>query len=330
LTGLERAAYLSATVSERSHRTLSVNGISMHLVQEGTGPPVILCHGFPELWYSWRHQLQALAGAGHHAVAPDQRGYGGTDCPEEVGAYDMAHLTGDLLGLLDALGEEQAVFVGHDWGAIVVWNLAVMAPERVAAVVGMSVPFVPRTPVRPTEVFRLLAGRRFLYLLYFQEVGPADRELVEDPRRTIAATLWSASGDAPPGSVRWLPRDGTRYLDGLSEPPELPGWLIAEDLAVYADAFERTGFTGALNWYRNMDRNWELGHPPADAKVTVPALFVAGERDPVLKMVLPQVMEGWVDDLRGTVILPGAGHWIQQERPRDVNEALVAFLRGLR
>ena len=204
-----------------------------------------------------------------------------------------------------------------------------MAPHRVAAVVGMSVPFVPRTPVRPTELFELRAGGRFLYLLYFQEVGPADRELAKDPARTITATLWSASGDVPPGSMRWLPRDGARYLDGLSEPPDLPGWLTEEDLAVYVDAFARTGFTGPLNWYRNMDRNWELGHPPAGGRVTVPALFVAGERDPVLKMAPPQVMEEWVDDLRGTVILPGAGHWIQQERPEAVNEALIAFLRSL-
>ncbi len=284
MTGLERAAYPSATVSGLSQRILSVNGISMHVVEQGTGPPVILCHGFPELWYSWRHQLPALAGAGYHAVAPEQRGYGGTDRPEEVDAYDIEHLTDDLLGLLDVLGEERAVFVGHDWGAIVVWNLAVMAPERVTAVVGMSVPFVPRTPVRPTEVFELLAGGRFLYLLYFQEVGPADRELAEDPRRTITATFWSASGGAPSGSMRWVPREGMRYLDDLSEPSELPGWLTEEDLAVYVDAFERTGFTGALNWYRNMDRNWELGHPPVEGKVTVPALFVAGERDPVLRM----------------------------------------------
>src|SRR6266542_4019691 len=174
------------------HRVVATNGISMHIAEQGEGLPVVLCHGFPELWYSWRHQLPALAAAGYYAIAPDQRGYGRTDRPAAVGDYDMPHLTGDLLGLLDAIGEELAVVVGHDWGALVAWELALRAPHRVSAVVGLSVAFTPRSPSPPTELMRAAAGDHFFYILYFQEVGPADRELAEDPRRTIARTLWSA------------------------------------------------------------------------------------------------------------------------------------------
>ncbi len=312
------------------HRTISANGVDLHVVERGTGRPVILCHGFPELSYSWRHQLEALAAAGYRAVAPDQRGYGRTSQPPSVAEYDVEHLSGDLLGLLDDLGEERAVFVGHDWGAVVVWHLALAAPERVAGVVGLSVPFIPRTPLPPTELIRAVTGERFHYILYFQAPGPADEELARDPRRTIVRTFWSFSGDAPPGSFRRLPREGTEYLDGMSDPPPvLPPWLTEGDLEHYASEFGRTGFTGALNWYRNMDRNWELSEPLDGRKVTVPALFVAGDRDPVLRMTPPEVMDGWLTDLRGIVLLDGAGHWTQQERPDQVNRELVAFLRGL-
>jgi len=312
------------------HRSVRTNGVDLHVVERGSGRPVILCHGFPELSHSWRHQLEGLAAAGYRAVAPDQRGYGRTSRPPSVADHDIDHLAADLLGLLDDLGEERAVFVGHDWGAIVVWHLALAAPERVAGVVGLSVPFVPRTPIPPTQLIRALTGERFHYILYFQAEGPADEELARNPRRTIARTFWSFSGDAPAGSVRRLPREGTEYLDGMSDPPSvLPGWLTEDDLDHYASEFARTGFTGALNWYRNMDRNWELTERLAGRKVTVPALFIAGDRDPVLRMTPPEVMDGWLADHRGTVMLEGAGHWTQQERPDDVNRALVAFLRGL-
>src|SRR5437016_1596346 len=173
-----------------THRTVRTNGINLHVAEQGQGPAVVLCHGFPELWFSWRHQLPALAAAGYHAIAPDQRGYGETDRPADVRQYDIEHLTGDLVGLLDALGEERAVFVGHDWGAIVVWHLAVSAPERVEAAVGMSVPFVPRSPVPPTELMKALAGDRFLYILYFQKPGLADQELARDPRDALLRMFW--------------------------------------------------------------------------------------------------------------------------------------------
>lgn len=314
------------------HRTVPTNGISMHVAGAGDpdGPLVVLCHGFPETWYSWRHQLPVLADAGFHALAPDQRGYGGTDAPAQVEDYDIEHLAADLLSVLDHLGEERAVFVGHDWGAIVVWHIALATPERVRAVVGMSVPFIPRPPAPPTQLMRAAFGDSFFYILYFQEVGPADRELARDPRLTLRRVLWSVSGDAPKGAVRRLPREGTGYLDQLSDPPaELPSWLSERDVDVYTEEFTRTGFTGALNWYRNFDRNWELTERYADRRVTPPALFVAGERDPVIRMTPPQIMDGWVDDLRGAVIVPGAGHWIQQERPEEVNAVLLRFLEEL-
>jgi len=301
----------------------------MHVVEQGEGSPVVLCHGFPELWYSWRHQLPALAAAGYHAVAPDQRGYGRTDRPDAVEAYDIVHLTDDLIGLLDALGEERAVFVGHDWGAALVWQLALMHPERVAGVVAMSVAYLPRTPIAPTQLLEAAFPDRFMYFLYFQEPGRADEELGRDVRRTMSRLLWTASGDAPPGSGWRLTRDAASWLEGMSDPPSLPPWLTEEDLDYFVEEFSRTGFTGGLNWYRNLDRNWEATEPLEGAKVDVPALFVAGERDAVLRMTPPEIMDDWVPDLRGKVIVPGAGHWIQQERPEEVNVALLGFLKEI-
>jgi epoxide hydrolase A/B len=312
-----------------ARRTVETNGIRMHLAEQGRGPLVVLCHGFPELWYSWRHQLPALAEAGYHAVAPDQRGYGRTDAPEDIDQYDIEHLTGDLIGLLDDLGEQRAVFVGHDWGAIVVWAMPLLHPDRVAAVAGMSVPFIPRTPLPPVQLIEMAAGDTFHYIVYFQEPGPADRELSRDPGTTLRRIIASISGDAPPGSFHRIPKEGGRYLDQLAEPDHLPGWLSPDDLDFYVDEFSRTGFTGGLNWYRNFDRNWELMEATAGVRVQQPALFVAGDRDPVLRMSPPEVMQGWVEDLRGAVLVPGAGHWVQQERPDEVNAALLDFMRGL-
>jgi pimeloyl-ACP methyl ester carboxylesterase len=281
------------------------------VAEQGEGPPVVLCHGFPELWYSWRHQLPALAGAGYRAVAPDMRGYGESSIPPQVEDYDIATLCADMTGLLDALGEERAVFVGHDWGAAVVWELAVRHPERVAAVAGMSVSFVPRAPVPPVDAMREGLGEEF-YIVWFQEPGPADEALARDVRRTFTTTR------------QWT----KEWAEGHDDPP-LPEWMSEEDLRVYVESFERTGFTGGLNWYRNIDRNWELREQVEDRRIEQPALYLAGSRDPVLKFMPPEVMDGWVTDLRAKVLIDGAGHWVQQERPREVNEALLGFLRDL-
>ncbi|GAA1827495.1 alpha/beta hydrolase [Pseudonocardia ailaonensis] len=308
-----------------AERTIDVDGVDLFVVEEGTGPPVILAHGFPELGYSWRHQIPALAAAGHHVIAPDQRGYGRSSRPAAIEDYDITHLTGDLVGLLDALGEEKAVFVGHDWGATVVWQLALLHPERVAGVCGMSVPFVPRTAEPPTRVWRKAFGDKFFYMLYFQEPGPADAELDRDPARTMRTLLCGPRKAGAETAVSWAD-DGRGFVERFPDPTELPDWLSQEELDRYSSEFGRTGFTGGINWYRNMDRNWELTARLAEAKVEAPSLFVCGADDPVLSIRPPAAQEGWLSDHRGSVLVEGAGHWVQQEKPDEVNAALLGFL----
>lgn len=297
------------------------------MTEAGDGPLVLCCHGFPELAYSWRHQITALADAGYHAVAPDQRGYGASSRPEQVAAYDIEHLTGDVLGIFDAFGVERAFVVGHDWGANVAWHTALRAPERVAGVVGMSVPFLPRPAAPPTQLLRMIFADVWFYILYFQAPGVAEADLGRDPSTTLRRLMCATSGGgAPVADPAVLVRDGQGMVARLPEPDRLPNWLSEADLSRYARAFSVTGFRGPLNWYRNIDRNWELTELLAEAKITVPALFVTGEHDVVRMMSPDSVMDGWVTDLRRTVIVEGAGHWVQQERPDVVNSALVAFL----
>ena len=307
-------------------RTVQTNGVELHVEEQGDGFPVILAHGFPELGYSWRHQLPALAEAGYRAVAPDQRGYGRSTRPEAVDDYDIVHLTGDLLGLLDDLGEERAVFVGHDWGSIVVWQLALMAPERVAGVVGMSVPFLPRGPMPPVQLMRQVFADSFLYIIYFQEPGVADADLGRDPATTMRRMLAGLTSNMDPS---WMAKDERGFVERLPEPERLPDWLTQEELDHYVAEFSRTGFTGGINWYRNFDRNWELTSHLDGAKVEVPSLFIGGTLDPVLVMSPPVIMDGWLTDHRGTVLIDDAGHWVQQEKPGEVNAALLTFLASL-
>ncbi|MCL6646089.1 MAG: alpha/beta hydrolase [Dehalococcoidia bacterium] len=312
-------------------RTIETNGIRMRIAEQGEGPLVLLLHGFPESWYSWRHQLPALAEAGFHAVAPDQRGYGGTEAPEAIEAYNIRELTADAVGVLDALGERTAVVVGHDWGAPVAWHCALLYPDRFRAVVGMSVPYTGRPPAPPTQIFRQIFAGRFFYMLYFQEPGVAERELDADPRRTLRLTLYSASGDAPRDSGFAPLPENARFLDQMTDPETLPAWLTEADLDYFAQEFERTGFRGGLNWYRNLDRNWELTLELAGAKIQQPALFIAGDRDVVIAFMGGglDAMKSLVPNLRGVHLLPGCGHWTQQERPAEVNRLLVDFLRSL-
>lgn len=316
------------------HKKVALDGVDIHVAEAGdpSGQAVILCHGFPELWYSWRHQLLALAAAGYHAVALDQRGYGGSTRPTEVTDYDIFGLTGDLVRLLDDMGQERAVFVGHDWGAIVVWAMAQMHPERVAAVVGMSVPFSPRGDLSTIRLLEAVMGDNFFYILHFQEPGRADAELASDPAEALRRFLGGGSASETGGAFSFgkpLPAATTTVWDWLPPVHELPPWLSQEELDVFAATFERTGFTGGINWYRNMHRNWELTEHLSKVKIEMPALFVAGDRDPVLTMVDPSAMDGWVTDLRGKVLVPDAGHWVQQEAPEQVNRALLDFLSTL-
>jgi pimeloyl-ACP methyl ester carboxylesterase len=319
------------------HRTIDTNGIRMHIAEQGTGPLVILCHGFPESWYSWRHQLAALADAGFHAVAPDMRGYGQTDRPADIDQYTLLHLVGDIVGLLDTLGEPSAVIAGHDWGAPVAWHAALLRPDRFRAAIGLSVPFRPRGSVRPTTVMPRTDDAIF-YQLYFQDPGVAEAELERDVRTTMRTVAWAASGDGPregatnPAGIGMVPKAGG-FLSAMGKPEVLPPWLTEADIDFYAGEFSRTGFRGGLNWYRNIDRNWELLAPYAGSVVTVPALYVAGDRDLVLAFrgmdQLIANLTKFVPQLRKTLILPGCGHWTQQERRDEVNAAMLEFLKGL-
>jgi len=315
-------------VTELMHRSLEANGIRMHIVEQGRGPLVLLCHGFPESWYSWRHQLPALAAAGYRVVAPDMRGYGQTDRPQDIAQYTLLHMAGDMVGLLDELGVEQAVIVGHDWGAPVAWTSALLRPDRFRAVAALSVPYLPRGAARPTDALKFLAGDSFHYMLYFQAPGVAEAELEQDVKATIRRVLYWASGEAPDRPTK--PRTA-KFLDLMDEPGTLPSWLSEADVDFYASEFKRTGFTGGLNWYRNLDRTWELMAALKGAKITQPALFVAGDRDLVVvarKAAVDHLSQS-VPNLTKTVMLPGCGHWTQQERPAAVNAELIGFLKRL-
>ena len=323
---------------EIRHRFIESNGIRMHLAEAGEGPLVVMCHGFPESWYSWRHQLVALAEAGYHAVAPDMRGYGQTDQPEAIDAYTLFHLVGDVVGVLDALGAPTAVVVGHDWGAPVAWHTALFRPDRVRGVIGLSVPFIPRGSRRPTTMMPRTDDAQF-YQLYFQDPGVAEAELGRDPRSTMKRLAYWGSGAVRSaalvpgggGADIAMVRRGGGFL--REEPPTLPPFVSEADIDFYAGEFARVGFRGGLNWYRNIDRNWELLAPWAGAKVTVPALYVTGDRDLVIAFrgmdqLLP-ALKHFVTDLRETVMLPGCGHWTAQERPTEVTEAMLRFIRTL-
>ena len=318
-------------MADITHRFVETNGITMHIAEAGSGPLVLMCHGFPESWYSWRHQITAIADAGFHVVAPDQRGYGQTDAPEDISTYSQLHLVGDMVGLLDALGEETAVIAGHDWGAPVAWNSALMRPDRFRAVIGLSVPYTPRNAFRPTDAMKAMAGENFFYILYFQEPGKAEAELEADVRRTMRMFMYSASGEAPRGEVfRQIPKN-SKFLDWSVDPGEdWETFLTKADLDYFISEFERAGFRGGLNWYRNVDRTWEYMAPFHGAKITQPALFIAGDRDGVIANrtaydALPQN----VPNLRKSVLIPGVGHWTQQEAPEQVTQEMIAFLRGL-
>jgi pimeloyl-ACP methyl ester carboxylesterase len=321
-------------MTEIQHRFVETNGIRMHIAEKGAGPLVLLCHGFPESWYSWRHQLNALAAVGFHAVAPDMRGYGQTEAPGAIDQYTLLHLVGDMIGLLDALGAETAVIAGHDWGAPVAWHAALMRPDRFRAVIGLSVPYRPRGPARPTTVMPRTDDAVF-YQLYFQAPSVAEADLEADIQTSLRGILLRVSGEqADSGGFAMVPlATGLRSRNSASAQAPLPPWLTEADLGFYVSEFTRTGFRGGLNWYRNIDRNWEILAPFAGAKVTVPALYVAGERDLVLSFPgARQMVAGLaavVPNLRQTLLLPGCGHWTQQERAAEVSQAMLDFLRDL-
>ncbi|MFC4729232.1 alpha/beta fold hydrolase [Coralloluteibacterium thermophilus] len=306
--------------------------LAFHEAGPRSGVPVVLCHGFPELAFSWRHQIRALADAGYRVVVPDQRGYGASDRPDDVAAYDMAHLTRDLTGLLDHLGIDRAIFCGHDWGGLVVWQMPLMHPQRTAGVIGVNTPFRPRPPTDPVATLRRLMGHD-MYIVHFQTPGDADALLAADPRRVFDCLM------------RRPPADATAAASGVTDPAGTEGgfalvrWIQAWDpardtrerflteaeLEVFVDTFARTGFTGGINWYRNLSRNWQRSaHLPG--RVEVPALMVMAEKDPFLPPAAADGMARHVPDLE-KVLLRGVGHWTQQEAPDRLATVLIDWLR---
>lgn len=315
-------------------RSFSLNGLTMRLAEAGPlhGPLVLLAHGWPESWYSWRHQIEPLAAAGYRVVVPDMRGYGGTDAPAEVEAYDIFHLVGDMVGILDEAGRDRAVIAGHDWGAVVAWHAALLRPERFRAVAALSVPHFgrPRTP--PVATWKQRFGDNFYYILYHQEPGVAEREYDADPEGLLRMLYASPDSPREPPSITGPLRQAGGFIGRWGRPHELPEWLDAEDLAYYIGEFRRAGFRGGVNYYRNLDRNWALleGH---DEVVEVPALFIAGSLDLVVAHLgreqVEDRMRPCVPQLKHLEWIDGAGHWIQQERPADCNRVLLDFLEAL-
>jgi pimeloyl-ACP methyl ester carboxylesterase len=309
------------------HGTADVGGLSMHYVEQGSGPAVLLLHGFPESWYSWRHQLPALARAGFRAIAPDQRGYGQTDAPAAIEAYSQLRLVGDALGLLDALDIEHAIAVGHDWGAPVAWNAALVRPDRFRGVIGVSVPYFAPLPGRPTEALAAFSRDVFNYVLYFQAVGPAEAELGGDVRASLRRIFHALSGDLPPPRRPWgkLPRTA-RLMDQMPEPPRPLAWLSERDLDFFAGEFARRGFGPGLNWYRNLDRTAEEMRAFRGRRIEVPAAYIQGEFDypgaDAAALERMAALPGW----RGHEVIAGAGHWVQQEKPAAFDAALLRLL----
>jgi pimeloyl-ACP methyl ester carboxylesterase len=320
------------TVKDLQQHNVTANGIQVHYAELGAGPLVLLCHGFPEGWYSWRDQLPVLAAAGYHAVAPDMRGYGRTDAPAEISSYTILDIVGDMVGLVGVLGEKQAIIVGHDWGASIAWHAALFRPDVFPAVAALSVPFRLRGPAPPLHMLRK-AGQLTHYWFHLQEPGVAEAEFERDPRAALRRILYSISGDAPPETRLLTLQPGKGWLANTLDPEHLPPWLTDADLDHMAAEFSRSGFRGGLNWYRNLDRNWGLTAPWAGALIHQPALFIAGSEDPVIAVGsgagAVQALSAAVPGLRRKLLIDGAGHFIQQERPQLVNEAIIEFLGGL-
>ena len=307
-------------------RLIKTNGIELAVHEAGPkdGVPIVLCHGFPELAYSWRHQIPALAAAGYHVIAPDQRGYGDSSKPDDVQSYDIHHLTADLTGLLDHFGIEKAIFCGHDWGGLVVWQVPLLHPERVAGIIGVGVPFLPRGPVDPIELFRKAFGDR-MYIVNFQDSHEADEVFDSDPYRvfdvlmrknpvSLDQFLKMPNADRVPDLV-------TRVKLGPWDTPRIVG---EEELRVFADTFKRSGFTGPINWYRNFTRNWHASKG-LEHRVYQPSLMIMAEKDAVLPPSAADGMEALIPDLEKQLVL-GSGHWTQQEEPEAVNRIMLDWL----
>ncbi len=317
-----------------TNRSIATNGIELNIAEQrpvsGQGPLVLMCHGFPESWYSWRHQFQALADAGFHAVAPDMRGYGDSDKPAAANAYNQVEIVNDIIGLIPALGFETAIVLGHDWGGPTAWSAALHHPDKVTAVGVLSVPFSPRAPMPPLDMLKTVFKDRFFYQLYFQEEGKAEAELERNVRLSLTKFYHMASGEMDLNSLTPDKPADADLLSDLPLPDQLGDWISDADLDFYVEEFTRSGFRGPLNYYRNHNLSWELT-AGAPTLITQPALFVAGEKDGVIAMAGPALenMPKYVTDLRTNALIPGIGHWTQQEAPEAVNDYLVKFLAAV-
>lgn len=313
-------------------QNIDTNGISLRVALAGQGPLVILIHGFPESWYSWRHQIPALADAGYRVAAPDVRGYGGSDKPLAIEAYSIKNMCADIGGLIAALGAERAIVVGHDWGATIAYGTALFHPERVRAVAGLSVPHLGRGSMPSVQLFRKIYKDRFFYQLYFQEPGVAEAELEADVPTSLRKIYYGISGEAQKAQVRIENPAGSGFLDRLVDPNPFPGWLTEADLDYFVGQFRNSGFRGPLNRYRNSERDFEELAGFDGKPIRHPTAFMAGSLEVVLRMIpgvdMVELMRRQCADFR-YVLMEDAGHWLQQERPAEVNAALVEFLRSL-
>jgi pimeloyl-ACP methyl ester carboxylesterase len=314
--------------------TLVANGpITLNVAVEGSGPLIVCIHGWPELSHAWRHQLAHFSALGYTVAAMDVRGYGGSSKPYEISAYSMRNLTADVAAVIDALGGGKAILFGHDWGAPIAWNTAVLYPDKVSAVAGLSVPYTPIAPRSFMDVARSVYKGRFFYQLYIQAEGVAEAEFEADVRTALRKLYYSSCGDAPRNGLFASKPADAKLLDGLVDPDPFPAWMSESDLQVFVDAFTSGGLRGPFNRYRVQDiDSQELGSLP-NAVVTQPSFFIAGEKDPVRAFLpghdLYANPGAACSDFRGSVILPGIGHWVQQEAPAATNAALESFLNGL-
>ena len=309
------------------------NGQTLRVAVSGDGPLVLLIHGWPESWYSWRHQIQALSAAGYKVAAPDVRGYGGSDKPEPIEAYDMANMTADMAGLVDAMGREPAVVIGHDWGAPIAWNTALLHADKVRGVAGLSVPYTGPGPAPFIEIAKKIYRDQFFYQIYFQDPGIAEAELEADVRDALRKIYYWISGEGLCARTLDNKPADAKLLDGMEDPGQLPPWMSAEDLDYYVSQFKESGFRGPLNRYRNHYRDFEFLSSHGDRKILQPAAFISGTLEPVLNFVpgvdLIANMRKKLVDLRIVEMIDGAGHWVQQERPDEVNATLLRFLSEL-
>ena len=321
-------------MTEVTHRSLAANGIRLHIAECGSGPTVLLIHGFPESWYSWRYQLPALAAAGYHAVAMDVRGYGRSSKPTRVDDYRMVNKVGDVVALVAALGGGPVTVVGHDWGAPIAWNSALLRPDLFRGVAGLSVPYAPpsagATP--PTQSMRAMAGSEHeFYIEYFQQPGRAEAEIEQDVRSWLLGFYWGASGDVVDGPNLALVPNGTQMRDHFVFPQSMPHWLSSEDLDTYTREFEYSGFFGPLCRYRNVDRDWQDLAAFADQPIRLPALFIGGSKDGPTLWGAPAIerFPQTLPLLHASEIIDGAGHWIQQEAAPRCNTLLLDFLAAI-